>query len=274
MGDTRNDTETQPPRLTPDVVRALNDMMAQMRKRPRGGAPAADRDDVVETLRANFRIMGTARLDYSEAGPERYRLFAGWVALAPFPALAAARQETIEAAARTEREAWHAALMIRIVAGPWPSRLDDDRVGRPLPVLYGEDQSADAAGAARAASVAEVLAMPPERPEKRGRRKVAGESHHLVAGAVAYCVSHGYHATRSSGRTVDCGCSLVAEALVPADVWERYDEERRASAEKSVKDAWHAHWRWVERRGAERVRAAEIADAMRASRDGSPDGTA
>ena len=280
MSDTRKDTETPRPRVTPEVVRAINDLMAQIRKRPRGGACKTERDVVVETLRKNFRhLERVRRVDYSEAGPERYRLFAGWAALRPFAALAAARQETIEAAARTEHEAWHAALMIRIVAGPWPSPLDDDRVGGPLPELYGEDQSADAPGATRVASAAQLLAMPPEPPRKRGRRKVAGDSHHLVAGAVSYCASHGYHATRSSGRTLDCGCSLVAEALVPAEVWERYDEARRASAEKSVKDAWHAHWREVERLGAERVRAAEIADAKRAggagrSSDGEPDGTA
>ena len=255
MSDTRKDTETQRLRITPKVVRAVNDLRAQIRKRPRSGACKTDRDVVVETLRKNFRLLRKVhRLDYSEAGPERYRLFAEWTALTPFPALAAARQETIEAAAHTEREAWHAALMIRIVAGPWPSPLDDDRVGRPLPVLYGEDQSADAADAARVASVAEALRMPHEPPAKRGRRKVPGDSRHLVAGAVSYCVSHGYKATRSSGRTVDCGCSLVAEALVPADVWERCNEKRRARAEESVRDAWHAHWREVERRGAERVR--------------------
>ena len=271
MDDTRNDTEPQPRHLTPDMVRALNHMLMGARKRPRRKARKTDRDVVVETLRANFRTIGRAHVDHSDAGPARYRMFAEWAALTFAPALAAARQETIEAEARTDAEAWHAALMIRIVAGPWPSSLDDDRVGMPLAVLYGEDQSAEAAGAARARSVAETLAMPPEPRKKRGRRRAEGVSRHLVAGAVSYCVSHGYPATRSSGRTVDCGCSLVAEALVPSDVWERYDAKRRAGAEKAVKNDWHAHWRWAVSVDAERVRAAEIAEAMRAGGAGAPD---
>ena len=261
----------QPP-LTAEAVRALYDTFTDVRKRLRRGARTTDRGDVVKTLRAYFDAMGAAHVDYSEAGPARYRMFSEWAASAIIPALAAARQETIEAAARTDLEAWHAALMIRIVAGPWPSLRDDDnRIRMPFP-WDGDARGAEVAGAARATSVADTLAMSPEPPEKRGQRKAEGETRRLVAGAVSYCVSHGYYATRSSGRTLDCGCSLVAEALVPADVWERYDEERRASAEKSVKDAWHAYWRWVKRRSAERVRAVEIAGVSRASGASRKDG--
>ena len=262
----------RPPGITPtpDVVRELNERSMKKKKRPRRGVPATDPAIVVETLRTNFRNMGRARADDSEAGPARYQMFAGWAALTAFPALAAARQETIEAAAQIVREAWHAALMIRIVAGPWPSPRDDNSIGRPLPTLYGEAQSAEAAGAARVTSVADSLEMPPKPPGKRGRKEVAGETHYLVAGAVAHCVSQGYYATRfSDSRTVHCGFSLVAEALVPAKVWEGYDANRRARAEKSVKDAWHAYWRSVRRVSAEHVRAAEL--AQRASGAGRGD---
>ena len=123
-------------------------------------------------------------------------------------------------------------------------------------------RSAAAAGAAHPASLADIFDMP--RPPVRRRSYTDCENRKLVAEAVRYCLSHGYFATRKLDRMdIDCGCSLVAEALVPADVWERTSQESRIAQAESVKRDWNAYGKWERRRSEEYIRVAQIRDGNR-----------
>ena len=63
--------------------------------------------------------------------------------------------------------------------------------------------------------------------------------------AVRYARQVGFEATRSSPGTVHCGCSLVAEAQLPAEAWDALGTGARALAERRIEDAWE---RFSERR--------------------------
>ena len=135
---------------------------------------------------------------------------------------------------------------------------DDDRIEMPLP--WDRDaRSTTAAGGAYPASLADIFDMP--LPPARRRPYTDDETRKLVAEAVRYCLSHGFPATRQRDRMdIDCGCLLVAEALVPADVWKRTSQKNRIAAAESVKRDWNAYRKWERRRSGEYIRAAQICD--------------
>lgn len=270
------DSGRQPARITTELVVELHDIMARILSKPtrrglrRNRKP--DRDDIVKTLRGYFKAVGSSRnVRHPESEPARYRMFARWAAAAVIdPELASACRETVEADASKNPEAWHATLMIRIVMHAWRLYVDsdgedgdedNDRIEMPLP-WDSDARSAAAAGAAHPASLANIFDMPP--PPVRRRSYTDYETRKLVAEAVRYCLSHGYFATRKPDRMdIDCGCSLVAEALVPADVWERTSQESRMAQAESVKRDWNAYRKWERRRSEEYIRAAQIRDGNR-----------
>ena len=254
----------------------LHDITERLLRRParrglrRNRKP--DRDAIVDTLRGYFKAVGNSRnVRHPEREPVRYRMFARWAAAAVnLPELAAVCRETIEADARKNSEAWHATLMIRIVMQAWRRCVDsdgedgdedDERIEMPVP-WDSDARSTAAVGAASPASLAEIFDMPP--PPVRRRPYTDDETRKLVAEAVRYCLSHGYPATRHrDAMDNDCGCLLVAEALVPADVWKRTSQENRIAQAESVKRDWNAYRKWERRRSGEYIRAAQIRDGNR-----------
>lgn len=183
-----------------------------------------DPDAIVENLRAHFE----AKPAHVHPEPDRYARFAAWAVAAgssPESELAAVLRREIQTAARTNREAWHAELMIRIVT--LAERPDD---------LGDLDDDVD--GSARPSSLADMLAMPLKPPGKRGRKPKDPEFPQLVAEPVKYCDDNGYKPTASSSTTKHWGCLLVAEALVSAKTWANMDADQRNNAERKVREAW------------------------------------
>ena len=183
--------------------------------------PAAP-DAIVEHLRARFE----AKRAHDDVRPEldRYVRFATWSVAAGSSskaALAAVLRREIDDAAHTDREAWHAELMIRIVT----LATRPDALGR---------REGDADGRA----LARMLAMPKKPPGKRGRKPKDPELPQWVGELVRYCEAKGYKATASSPSTQHWGCLLVAEALVSAETWAGMDADQRNNAERKVREAW------------------------------------
>ena len=288
----------QPHRTTAEQAAELSDVIQQLLKKPhpRARRSPTDPDVVVKKLRAYFEGMGGKYVEHPEDEPARYRMFARWAAEAvTHPELAVVYWGSIEAEAPIDREAWHAALMIRLVTGAW--RLyadpydgpyigdpDDDEDGGPdededededednhieMPLPWDPyARSTEPAGSARPSSIADRLAMPTEPSGKRGRRPKHPESLPLIVAAVRYCLSHGYYATASSADTEHWGCLLVAKARVSADEWAGMCCNQRDYAEQKVRDEWFAYWTWDREEQAKRIRALQIADEEHARASG------
>ena len=273
----RRDSGRQRAPMTAESVAMLHAAMRRISSRPTSnrGLPRnrkPDRAAIIDTLRGYFKAVGNSRnVRHPESDPARYRMFARWAAAAVIdPELASACRETVEADASKNPEAWHATLMIRIVMQAWRRCVDsdgedgdedDERIELPVP-CDSDARSTAAVGAAHPASLSDIFDMPS--PPLRRRPYTDDETRKLIAEAVRYCLSHGYFATRRRDRMdIDCGCSLVAEALVPADVWERTSQQSRIAQAKSVKRDWDAYRKWERRRSEEYIRAAQIRDGNR-----------
>ena len=271
----RRGSGRQPAPMTAETVAVLHDAMRRISSRParnrgvrRNRKP--DRAAIVNTLRGYFQAVGNHhRVHYRDSA--RYRMFARWAAAAVIdPELASACGETIAVDASKNLEAWHATLMIRIVMQAWRRCVDSDdedsdedaeRIEMPLP-WDSDAKSTAAVGAASPASLKDTYDMPP--PPVRRRPYTDDETRKLIAEAVRYCLSHGYPATRGHDRMdIDCGCLLVAEALVSADVWKQISQGNRIAQAESVKRDWNAYRKWEQRRSGEYIRAAQIRDGNR-----------
>ena len=278
--------ERQPHRTSAEQAAKLSDAIEQLFKKPHllEGRSRADPDVIVEKLRAFFEEMGGKYVEHPEDEPARYRMFARWAAeAATHPELAVVFRGSIEAEAPINREAWHAALMIRLVTGAWRLYADpydgpyigdpnydedgspdkdedeDNHNEMPLPRDFAA-RSTEPAGGARPSSIADRLSMPTEPPGTKGRRPKHPESLPLIVAAVRYCLSNGYYATASSGKTEHWGCLLVAEARVSADEWAGMSCNQRDNAERIVRDEWFAYGKWDREEQEKRRRALQIAD--------------
>ena len=228
---------------------------------------------VVERLRQFFARAGIRRRR-TDSDPKlrRYELFERWYMEDCIPELASGMPvyTMLRADAREDREAWHALLMVevvkdagrrvedinhlcrsvpctpRVAAKLWPFEDVGARIVIPVEGDAHDFDTGLCEADTQIASLPERLGMPPEPKGKPGTRPYEEAQDVAPIGmAVRYAQQVGFEATRSSPGTVHCGCSLVAEAQLPAEAWDALGTRARALAERRIEDAWE---RFSERR--------------------------